>query len=320
MKNLNSILVIIMSLVVLFGSASISVSPHKTPEKNKTSDQTENQTETVEQNNTSDYIKDTSDMSDKCEQPQKQNEDTAQKGKTEDTSDTVNRIEEEKPEIKPEQPQNETASEIDESIEIAQSTEKTEITESLPQAEINEKATETSEPEPENQVDNNASAPSNPTETQQKIDIGKIISDFFKQDTPSNQSLEVSSENTVSDYEEEVVELVNEIRKEYDLSPLKLNTELSAVARTKSADMREKGYFSHTSPTYGSPFDMMKSFGIKYKTAGENIAMGYKTPQAVVDGWMNSKGHRANILNSSFTEIGVGYVENGNYWTQMFIG
>ena len=124
----------------------------------------------------------------------------------------------------------------------------------------------------------------------------------------------------VSDYEKEVVDLVNEIRKEYGLSELTLNTELSAVARAKSQDMKDKQYFSHTSPTYGSPFDMMKTFGISYRTAGENIAMGYRTPEAVVDGWMNSEGHRANILNSSYKEIGVGYVSSGNYWTQMFIG
>lgn len=124
----------------------------------------------------------------------------------------------------------------------------------------------------------------------------------------------------VSDYEKEVVNLVNEIRKEYGLSELTLNTELSAVARAKSQDMKDNQYFSHTSPTYGSPFDMMKTFGISYRTAGENIAMGYRTPEAVVDGWMNSEGHRANILNSSYKEIGVGYVSSGNYWTQMFIG
>ncbi|MDF2592072.1 MAG: sporulation protein, partial [Clostridia bacterium] len=76
----------------------------------------------------------------------------------------------------------------------------------------------------------------------------------------------------------------------------------------------------HTSPTYGSPFDMMKQFGITYKTAGENIAMGQRTPEEVVKAWMNSPGHRANILKSSFTHIGVGYVANGSYWTQMFIG
>ena len=124
----------------------------------------------------------------------------------------------------------------------------------------------------------------------------------------------------LSAYEQEVVRLVNEIRAQNGLGALKANAELSRVARIKSQDMHDKGYFSHTSPTYGSPFDMMTSFGIRYRTAGENIAMGYRTPQSVVDGWMNSPGHRANILNASFTEIGVGYVESGSYWTQMFIG
>ncbi|MBQ4065090.1 MAG: secretion protein [Clostridia bacterium] len=125
---------------------------------------------------------------------------------------------------------------------------------------------------------------------------------------------------SVSSYERRVVELVNEIRLENGLGELALNEELSAVAREKSRDMMEKGYFEHQSPTYGSPFDMMKAFGITYRTAGENIAMGYPTPEEVVEGWMNSPGHRANILKASFTEIGVGYVEKGHYWTQMFIG
>ncbi len=125
---------------------------------------------------------------------------------------------------------------------------------------------------------------------------------------------------SVSAYEAEVVRLVNEERAKNGLSKLTHNWELSRVARYKSQDMKDKNYFSHTSPTYGSPFQMMKSFGISYRTAGENIAKGYTSPSAVVKGWMNSPGHRANILNSSFTEIGVGYVANGNYWTQMFIG
>lgn len=121
-------------------------------------------------------------------------------------------------------------------------------------------------------------------------------------------------------YEKKVVELVNIERAANGLSALNLNSGLSDVARAKSQDMCDNKYFSHTSPTYGSPFDMMKSFGISYRTAGENIAMGYRTPEAVVDGWMNSPGHRANILNNSFTQIGVGYVASGNYWTQMFTG
>lgn len=123
----------------------------------------------------------------------------------------------------------------------------------------------------------------------------------------------------VSSYEAEVIRLVNQIRKQNGLKELQTDWQLSRVARYKSQDMKNKNYFSHTSPTYGSPFDMMKSFGISYKSAGENIAKGQKTPQAVVNAWMNSAGHRANILNSSYTHIGVGYVESGNYWTQMFI-
>lgn len=129
-----------------------------------------------------------------------------------------------------------------------------------------------------------------------------------------------TTDSSVLSYEEEVVRLVNVERAKYGLSALKINWELSRVARYKSQDMHDNNYFSHTSPTYGSPFDMMKSFGISYRTAGENIAKGYTNPQAVVTGWMNSSGHRANILNSSFTQIGVGYVASGNYWTQMFIG
>ena len=128
-----------------------------------------------------------------------------------------------------------------------------------------------------------------------------------------------SLDSSVVAYEAEVVRLVNEIRVKNGLRELKQDWQLSRVARYKSQDMKDKNYFSHTSPTYGSPFQMMKSFGITYRTAGENIAKGYSTPEAVVNGWMNSSGHRANILNSSFTHIGVGYVSGGNYWTQMFI-
>ena len=129
-----------------------------------------------------------------------------------------------------------------------------------------------------------------------------------------------SVNSSVLAYEKEVVRLVNQERAKNGLKPLTYNWELSRVARYKSQDMKDRGYFSHTSPTYGSPFQMIKSFGISYRTAGENIAKGYASPEAVVNGWMNSSGHRANILNSSFTEIGVGYVQSGNYWTQMFIG
>lgn len=125
--------------------------------------------------------------------------------------------------------------------------------------------------------------------------------------------------SAVTAYEEEVIRLVNAERAKNGLSALTYDWELSRIARYKSEDMRKNNYFSHTSPTYGSPFNMLKSFGVSYKSAGENIAKGYKTPAAVVEGWMNSSGHRANILNKSFTHIGVGYVADGNYWTQLFI-
>lgn len=126
-------------------------------------------------------------------------------------------------------------------------------------------------------------------------------------------------DTTVASYEAEVVRLVNEERMARGLKPLSQNWELSRVARYKSQDMKDNRYFSHTSPVYGSPYQMMRSFGISYRSAGENIAMGYRTPKAVVNGWMNSAGHRANILSAAFTEIGVGYVADGGYWTQMFI-
>jgi uncharacterized YkwD family protein len=145
-------------------------------------------------------------------------------------------------------------------------------------------------------------------------------------ETPAETPAQTPAENPASAgysvlaIEREVVQLVNQIRASYGLGQLTLNEELSRVARIKAEDMAKNRYFSHNSPTYGSPFDMMRQFGISYRTAGENIAMGYSTAKQVVDAWMNSEGHRANILNASFTQIGVGYTANGNYWCQMFIG
>jgi len=119
--------------------------------------------------------------------------------------------------------------------------------------------------------------------------------------------------------EQEVVKLVNAERAKAGLAALQEDWELSRVANYKSQDMHDKKYFDHTSPTYGTPFTMMKNFGISYQSAGENIAMGQRSAQEVVTAWMNSDGHRANILNKNYTHIGIGYVADGNYWTQMFI-
>jgi uncharacterized YkwD family protein len=134
-----------------------------------------------------------------------------------------------------------------------------------------------------------------------------------KQDTQASNA---------SGFEKQVIDLTNQERKKNGLDALKMDGELSNVAEMKSEDMKEQNYFSHTSPTYGSPFEMMENFGVDYSTAAENIAVGQKTPESVVNAWMNSPGHRKNILNKQVTHIGVGTAKDasqGIYWTQMFI-
>ncbi|MCY6483899.1 CAP domain-containing protein [Clostridium aestuarii] len=138
-----------------------------------------------------------------------------------------------------------------------------------------------------------------------------------------NQVIKIPSLDEIKKLEHEVVKLVNVERSKQGLKPLKENWQLSRVSRYKSQDMVDKNYFSHTSPTYGSPFKMIKDFGVSYRTAGENIAYGQTTPTAVMKSWMNSTGHRQNILNPNFSQIGVGVARNKQgqlYWTQMFIG
>lgn len=136
------------------------------------------------------------------------------------------------------------------------------------------------------------------------------------------QKITVPEIDGIKALEQEVVNLVNQERAKNGLKPLSANWELSRVARYKSQDMIDRNYFAHESPTYGTPFQMMKAFGIRYTAAGENIAYGQRTPQAVMTAWMNSPGHRANILNANYTQIGVGVAQKANgtyYWTQMFI-
>lgn len=128
------------------------------------------------------------------------------------------------------------------------------------------------------------------------------------------------NDNNLHPFEEEVVELTNEEREKQGLTPLEIDEELSVVSKDKSKDMLDNQYFAHDSPTYGSPFDMMEKYGVSYRTAGENIAKGQSSAKEVVDGWMNSPGHRENILSDDFTHIGIGYIEEGNVWTQQFIG
>ncbi|MBD0379960.1 CAP domain-containing protein [Paenibacillus sedimenti] len=120
-----------------------------------------------------------------------------------------------------------------------------------------------------------------------------------------------------SSYADQVVTLVNQERTKAGLKPLAVDKSLAVMALDKAKDMYNNQYFDHTSPTYGSPFEMMSAYGIQYKYAGENIAMGQKTPQDVMKAWMNSPGHRQNILSPNFTKIGVGYYKNE--WVQEFI-
>ncbi|MCA1066313.1 SafA/ExsA family spore coat assembly protein [Rossellomorea sp. AcN35-11] len=137
-----------------------------------------------------------------------------------------------------------------------------------------------------------------------------------------NQNINIPTIEKVKSVEGQVIDLTNQEREKNGLSPLQLDWQLSRVARYKSRNMRDVGYFSHRSPTYGSPFDMMKSFNIQYRQAAENIAAGQTSPEQVVREWMESPGHRKNILNGSYTHIGVGYAKGGSYgtyWTQMFI-
>lgn len=136
-----------------------------------------------------------------------------------------------------------------------------------------------------------------------------------------NSSGTQASSNMNSD-EKEVFNLINQQRTNNGLSALKVDSEVQRVARIKAEDMVSNNYFSHTSPTYGSPFDMLKSFKISYKTAGENIAAN-SSNNGAVNSWMNSSGHKANILNSSFNYTGIGVVSSSKYgkiFVQMFVG
>lgn len=126
-------------------------------------------------------------------------------------------------------------------------------------------------------------------------------------------------------YELKVFRLVNEERTSRGIAALTLNSTLTDLAILKARDMRDNIYFDHTSPTYGTPGEMLDRFGVNNRAYGENIAAGQATPEDVMRVWMNSPGHRANILDPRFTDIGVGYVvgtetsRNRTYWTQLLI-
>ncbi|HLO03928.1 MAG TPA: CAP domain-containing protein [Symbiobacteriaceae bacterium] len=135
---------------------------------------------------------------------------------------------------------------------------------------------------------------------------------------PSAQPPTVAGQGTM---EEQMIRLVNTERAKNGLPALRIDAQLMKVARVKSQDMINRNYFSHQSPTYGSPFDMLRSFGVTYRAAGENIALNQSTPAAHT-ALMNSTGHRANILGRQYTKVGIGIVKGsrGYYFTQLFTG
>lgn len=155
--------------------------------------------------------------------------------------------------------------------------------------------------------------PSNPTPTEPKPSNPVPSNPAPSNPTPS-KGLTTS--------EQKMVTLVNQERTKAGLQQLKVDNTLVGLARKKSQDMIDKNYFGHTSPTYGSPFDMMKSAGVSYYTAGENLA-GAGSVESAHASLMASSGHRANILNSRYNHFGVGIAVGGPYgnmFTQLFIG
>lgn len=159
-----------------------------------------------------------------------------------------------------------------------------------------------------------------------EVGLSELISENPQIKNPNliypGQKLEIPDISDVKALENEVIRLVNIERSKRGLQPLKANWQLSRVARFKSQDMINKNYFGHYSPTYGSPFKMMEDFGLRFTAAGENIAKGQRTPKQVMNSWMNSEGHRNNILSPIYNEIGVGVAKDKYgryYWTQMFM-
>ncbi|MGE5530337.1 MAG: CAP domain-containing protein [Patescibacteria group bacterium] len=138
---------------------------------------------------------------------------------------------------------------------------------------------------------------------------------------PARPADDAATQNLTAD-ESYILQAVNAERAKAGLAPLQIDYRLVQTARTKSRDMIQNGYFGHQSPTLGSPFDQMRAAGITYRTAGENIA-GNSSVAGAMQAWMNSPGHRANILNAGFTRIGIGVIDGGPYGkmlTQHFMG
>lgn len=150
------------------------------------------------------------------------------------------------------------------------------------------------------------------------IDTGDNSTDNNSTDDNTNNDVYVDYDlsDQQIEYTEEVVRLVNIEREKAGVDPFVLDENLTKVANIKSQDMHENDYFAHFSPTYGNSFEMLIYFNIPFGYSGENIAVGYYTPEEVVSAWLNSPNHKSNLLNANFTKLGTGYCEG--YWTQLF--
>lgn len=128
------------------------------------------------------------------------------------------------------------------------------------------------------------------------------------------------TDSSMDAYASRVVELVNAERAKAGLSPLSIHTQTVGAAQTRAKEIETS--FSHTRPNGSSFSTALTAAGVSFRASGENIAYGQKSPEQVMESWMNSSGHRANILNANFTSIGVGHYKNAagvDYWTQLFI-
>lgn len=153
--------------------------------------------------------------------------------------------------------------------------------------------------------------------------IGCVSAEYIKQEEIATGAGEYREQtSSLTEDEKEILELINNQRTSNGLNSLIIDDELQNVARIKAQDMVENNYFAHESPTYGSPFDMIKNNQITYRTAGENIA-GNSDNKKAVEAWMNSESHKNNILNNSYNYTGIAVVNSSKYgkiFVQMFIG
>ena len=167
----------------------------------------------------------------------------------------------------------------------------------------------------------NSTASSSASSSEEKPDSSSSASS--SEAASSSETQDGLTQSNLEAYRQEVLRLVNVERAKEGLQPLTMsNTALSAAAQVRAKEL--VSLFAHTRPDGTRCFTALDEQGVTYGWAGENIAAGYQTPEAVVSGWMNSPGHRANILNANFKELGVGYYYTTSgykhYWVQMFIG